>query len=76
MGNEYHAICCLLSEIMYRIELIEGKDAPKDRPALEFSSCTKTATLLLRLCKSIFSTCKVVILDSGFCALKALIALL
>ena len=57
------------------MELVEEKDAPKDGPTLEFSSCTKTAALLLRLCKSMLSTRKVVILDSGFCMLKSVIDL-
>ena len=35
----------------------------------------KTAGLLLRLCQSLFQTGKVVILDSGFCVLQALVEL-
>jgi hypothetical protein len=30
MGNEYHSICCGLSGIMYAIELVKGKDHPKN----------------------------------------------
>ena len=33
MGNECHAIFCSLSGIMFEIELVEEKDAPKDGPA-------------------------------------------
>ena len=29
-GNEYHSLCCGDLGIMYRIELVEGKDCPKD----------------------------------------------
>ena len=57
------------------MELLEGKDVPKDRHVLEFSSCAKTTALLLRSCESMFSTGKVIILDSGFCVLKSMIAL-
>ena len=58
------------------MELVEGKDAPKDGPALEFNSYAKTAALLLRLCESMFSTSKSVILDRFFCVFKATRALL
>ena len=30
-GNEYHSICCGLSGIMYAIELVEGKDKPREK---------------------------------------------
>lgn len=30
-GNEYHSICCGLSGIMYAIEIVEGKDKPRER---------------------------------------------
>jgi hypothetical protein len=75
MGNEYHSICCGLSGIMYAIELVEGKDHPKERPKADYDDKGKTAGLLLRLCKSLFGTGKVVILDSGFCVLQAIIEL-
>ena len=32
MGNEYHSSCCGQSEIMFAVELVEGKDAPKEAP--------------------------------------------
>ena len=76
MGNEYHSICCGLSGTMFGIELMEGKDTPKElRNTKQFDELGKTAGLLLRLCKGIFSTGKVVILDSGFCVLQAIIEL-
>ena len=76
MGNEYHSIACGLSGIMFAIELVEGKDAPNElKNSREFKDEGKTAGTLLRLCKGIFSTGKVVILDSGFCVLEAIIEL-
>ncbi len=75
-GNEFHDICCSECNIVYQIELVEGKDHPKEIPIdaneTEFG---KTTALLLRLCRPIFHTGKVVILDSGFSVLKALINL-
>ena len=35
----------------------------------------KTTHLLLNLCKSLYGSGKFIVLDSGFCVLKALIAL-
>ena len=74
-GNEYHSICCGVSRLMFGIELVEGKDRPINRPADPTNATGGTAGLLLRLCKPLFNTGKVVVLDSGFCVLKALITL-
>lgn len=74
VGNEYHTICCGESGIMYAMELVEGKDKPVNK-VYEYGELGPTPSLLLRLTKSIFFTGKVVILDSGFCVLKAIIEL-
>jgi hypothetical protein len=37
MGNEYHSLCCGLSGIMCAIELVEGKDRPREVPPPKFS---------------------------------------
>jgi hypothetical protein len=75
MGNEYHTICCGHSGIMYAIELVEGKDHPKEMPNPAYNDLGATCGLLLQLTRSIWSTGKIVILDSGFCVLKAIIEL-
>ena len=75
-GNEYHSVCCGETSIMWGIELVEGKDSPPERPAdPNVSTFGKTTALLLRMLAPIFGTAKVVILDSGFCVLKALLKL-
>lgn len=75
-GNEYHSVCCGQISIMWGIELVEGKDAPRQRARdPNETSLGKTGALLLRMLKPIFGTAKVVILDSGFCVLRALVAL-
>lgn len=73
-GNEYHTACCALSGIMFAIELVEGKDAP---PQIEVPHAEhgKTTGLLLRMLSNVFWTGKYVVLDSGFCVLKAIIEL-
>ena len=75
-GNEYHSICCSMSGVMYRIEIVEGKHAPRQAEAeKEFSNLGKTVGLCLRLTKAIHGTGNVVVMDSGFCVLKAIIEL-
>ena len=74
-GNEYHSICCGLSGIMFGIEMVEGKDRPKDIPKPSTDKHGPTCGLLLRLCQTMFQSGKVVILDSGFCVLQGLIEL-
>jgi hypothetical protein len=61
---------------MYGIEIVEGKDKPSEKPSCAVTgNKSPTVGLLLRLCKSLIGTGKVVILDSGFCVLKGLIEL-
>ena len=56
--------------------MVEGKDAPQQRRRdPNDTALGKTGALLLRMLKPIFGSAKVVILDSGFCVLKALVAL-
>lgn len=72
-GNEYHSICCGVSGIMFAIELVEGKDRPPELPSPPKDE--KTKHLLLSLCQSLYSSGKIVVLDSGFSVMKALVAL-
>jgi len=75
-GNEYHTIACGETEIIFRVDLVEGKDQPPEKPK-EFSrEHTKTVATVLRLAKPLFGTGTVIIMDSGFCVLKVIIALL
>ena len=74
-GNEYHSVCCGETGIMWGIELVEGKDAQKVPQRRGGDKMGKTTLLLLRILKPIFGTAKVIILDSGFCVLKALVEL-
>jgi len=74
-GNEFHTIACAVSGILYSLELVEGKDKPRERPEPEFNELGKTVGLLLRLTQQLWGTGKVVVLDSGFCVLKGLIEL-
>ena len=74
-GNEYHTICCCTSGIMWGIDLLEGKDHPRALGQQEFVNMGSTVGLLLQMLAPIFHKGYVVILDSGFCVLKAIIEL-
>jgi Transposase IS4 len=74
-GNEYHSVACGLSRIMWGVELVEGKDAPNNRPKKFEDKGGATVGLLLRLCEPVFYTGICLVLDSGFCVLKGLIEL-
>jgi hypothetical protein len=56
-GNEYHTTCCGLYNILFSIEIVEGKDAPS-QVDVPYSPHGKTVGLLLRMLKSYFHTGK------------------
>ena len=65
-----------MSGILFVVELVEGKEHPRQAGPLEFEDLGgKTVGLLLRMIKSYFDTGRYVIIDSGFCVLKGLIQL-
>ncbi len=75
-GNEWHTACCALCGVMFVIMLLEGKERPRELGWEELDKLGgKTVGLLLQMLKSYFATGKYVILDSGFCVLKALVEL-
>jgi hypothetical protein len=59
---------------MFVMEIVEGKDHPP-QVVLKYSELGKTAGLLMRMLQSYFATGRYVVLDSGFCVLKALLQL-
>jgi hypothetical protein len=71
-GNEYHSACCGISTILFVIEMVEGKNAP-DLLCRPYKAMGKTAGLLLRMLSSYFGTGRYIVLDSGFCVLKAIV---
>jgi len=80
-GNEYHTIACGESVILWRVEMVEGKDAPPQRPKKAFAdeggiNKGNTVSLMMRMTEPIHGTGKVVVLDSGFCVLQGIICLL
>ena len=74
-GNKYHTVCCCTSSIMWGIDLVGDKDHPRALGQQEFDNMGSTVGLLLQMLAPIFHKGYVVILDSGFCVLKAIIEL-
>ena len=75
MGNEYHTICCGGIDILYGWEIVEGRDhtIPMGSPQFETRHNMKTVGLMLQITRSLWSTGKAVIMDSGFFVLKVLL---
>ena len=76
-GNECHSVCCSMSGIMWGMELVEGKDAPRavEHPKPKHNILGNTVGLLLRILEPIFGRGSLVLLDSGFCVLKGIVEL-
>jgi hypothetical protein len=75
-GNKFHTIDCGVSEILYNLELVEGKDEPKKRAMDLRNLMMVLARLSGYYCVSPgpFGAWEVV-LDSGFCVLQGLVEL-
>ena len=65
-GNEYHDAGCAYSNIIWSLELREGKDRPPRLNNKQFDDLGKTVGTLLRLIEPVWGSGKVFILDSGF----------
>ena len=74
-GNEYHDACSAESDIIWSVDLREGKDRPRELGVKEYDDKGKTVGTLLRLTVPIWGGGKVLVLDSGFCVLKAIVEL-
>ena len=74
-GNEYHDACCTKSDIIWSVDLHKGKDRPRELGVKEYNDEGKTVGTLLQLTVPIWGGGKVLVLDSGFCVLKAIVEL-
>lgn len=61
LGNKYYSIGCCKSKVMFRIELVEGKNEPRQRGEKQYNEHGKTIGLLLRLTKPLRYTGTIVI---------------
>ena len=60
---------------MWRAQIVEGKDRPPQLGPKEGAELGATVGLMLLMCQPIFGTGKAVVLDSGFCVAKGIVAL-
>ena len=74
-GNEYHDAGCGLSDIIWQVDLREGKDHLAHLGKKEFNELGSTVGTLFRLSKPVHGTGKIFVLESGFCVLQGLIEL-
>ena len=61
---------------MFVIDLVEGRNKPKEVPSLDPQKNGLTFSLLLRMYQSLCIKGTIIILDSGFCVLKGIIELM
>ena len=73
-GNEWHDIGCADTNVIWQLEIREGKDQPHELPK-QHDNKGKTVGTLLHLTKPIHGSGKLVVLDSGFCVLQGLVEL-
>ena len=82
MGNMAHTIACGFCNIIWQIELYEGKDRPAHLPMLlydvDFATSTSNGAiggLMMRMTERIWGTAGICVFDSHFSSLKACIAM-
>ena len=46
-GNEWHTICCALNSILWRAQIVEGKDRPTQLGKKRWEELGKTVGLIL-----------------------------
>lgn len=71
LGNEYHTICDGETAILFKMELVEGKSRPPERPLKYESHHSKTTALVMRMTEDLRGSGRVVIMDSAFCVMSA-----
>ena len=74
-GNEYHDAGCAESDIIWSLELWEGKDRPPQLNNKPFDNLGKTVGTLLHLTEPVWGSGSVFVLDSGFCVFQSIVEL-
>ena len=70
--NERHTICCCLTSILWRAQILEGRYCPGPLVQKKYNELGKMVSLMLRMCRPIFGSWKAVVSDSGFCVAKVI----
>ena len=50
-----HKICCALTPILWRAQIVKGKDRPTELGKKKWEELGKTVGLMLRMCEPVFS---------------------
>jgi len=68
-GNEYHSISCGKSNVIYWLDLVEGKDTPRQHPPKKYLEHGKTIGTMMQLAEPLFGKISVLLLivTSVFC---------
>ena len=53
-GNDRNTICCALTSIMWRSQIMEGKDSPTQLGPKKQEDLGKTVVIMLQMCEPIF----------------------
>ena len=79
MGNEYHTTACWATKVIFWIELVQGKDVPKEgeHRELEFEQefGSKVAALVVCMTRPVWGSGRAVIMDSGFGCIPSVVHL-
>jgi len=71
-GNERHTICCGQTNIMFRAQIVEGKDRPVMLGPKKWNEKGTTVGLMLRMTEPLHGSGKCVVMDSGFCVAQGI----
>ena len=74
-GNERHTICCRLTPIVWRKNIVKGKDRPSQLIPKMHLDIRISFGIMLRMCKHIFYTGKSIVMNSGFCVTNGIVTL-
>ena len=74
-GNERHVIFYGITQILWRAQIVEGKDRPAQLDPNIQSKIGRTVGIMLWMCEPLFYMVKAVFVDSGFCVANGIVAL-
>lgn len=72
-GNKRHTLADTYPNVIFRSELVEGKDRPEVLGKREFAEKGETVGTMLRLSKPLWNSGKIVEIDSSFCVARGIV---
>ena len=74
-GNDSNTLCCGLTSIILRAQIVKGKDRLSQQGTKQDQELRKTVGHMLRMLKPIFGLLKAIVFDRGFCLAKGIVGL-